>query len=312
MKKCFVRILLAFLVSAMFSLPLFSADAKVTYVKGKVEVSHNGGEWILLKTGDTVSQSDVINTGFQSEARINMNGSIMAVPALTRVTLETLSTSGSKDTVSLYVNTGAVRSKVTHTENKKIDYTARTAVAVASVRGTDFTITAIGAVSCLEGAVAVFSAKNFIPPVVNDDSSGEEKSEDSEKEGDSGIADADGASGNADTDSGSDAGTTKAPETTGAGADNNGPATAATPAKDISSNSGDGAVVVGAGQSTTFTGTGNPNKPTSTTADKTDKVKNTVTTQAQKEAAIIGGSKTNNDGTKSTKGTVVVNITLEE
>ena len=164
MKKCFTKILLAFLVSTLFSLPLFSADAKVTYVKGKVEVSHNGGDWILLKTGDVVSQSDVINTGFQSEARINMNGSIMAVPALTRVTLESLSTSDSKDTVSLYVNTGAVRSKVTHTENKKIDYTARTAVAVASVRGTDFTITARGKVSCREGAVAVYSAKNYVPP----------------------------------------------------------------------------------------------------------------------------------------------------
>ena len=289
MKKCFVRILLAFLVSAMFSLPLFSADAKVTYVKGKVEVSHNGGEWILLKTGDTVSQSDVINTGFQSEARINMNGSIMAVPALTRVTLETLSTSDSKDTVSLYVNTGAVRSKVTHTDNKKIDYTARTAVAVASVRGTDFTISAIGKVSCLEGAVAVFSAKNYIPPVVNNEAPGEEQSEDSEKESDAGITDAGGSS------------------------STEGPADATTPPKDISSNSGDGAVVVGAGQSTSFTDTGNPNKPTSTTADKTDKVKNTVTTQAQKDAASSGlNMAVNSDSTKATKGSVVVTITLED
>lgn len=276
MKKCFVRILLAFLVSAMFSLPLFSVDAKVTYVKGKVEVSHNGGDWILLKTGDTVSQSDVINTGFQSEARINMNGSIMAVPALTRVTLETLSSSGTQDTVGLYVNTGAVRSKVTHTENKKIDYTARTAVAVASVRGTDFTISAIGKVSCIEGAVAVFSAKNYIPPAVNEDV----RTEEEEKQEESGEAE--------------------------------GPATATTPPKEISSNSGEGAVVVAAGQSTTFTDTGNPNKPTNDTAGKTDKVKNTVTTQAQKEATAILGNKTNPDGTISTKGTVVVNITLED
>ena len=303
MKKCFVRILLAFLVSAMFSLPLFSVDAKVTYVKGKVEVSHNGGDWILLKTGDTVSQSDVINTGFQSEARINMNGSIMAVPALTRVTLETLSTSSSKDTVSLYVNTGAVRSKVTHTENKKIDYTARTAVAVASVRGTDFTITAIGKVSCIEGAVAVFSAKNYVPPVVDEDvnTEEEEKEEKQEGAGESEVAgDTEGA--------GESEGVA---ESKGAG-ESEGPATAATPPKEISSNSGDGAVVVGAGQSTTFTGTGNPNKPTNDTAGKTDRVKNTVTTQAQKEAVITGGSKNNNDGTQSTKGTVVVNITLEE
>ncbi len=276
MKKCFVRILLAFLVSAMFRLPLFSVDAKVTYVKGKVEVSHNGGDWILLKTGDTVSQSDTINTGFQSEARINMNGSIMAVPALTRVTLEALSTSSSKDTVSLYVNTGAVRSKVTHTENKKIDYTARTAVAVASVRGTDFTISAIGRVSCFEGAVAVFSAKNYVPPVISEEVVNQEE-ENQEDTGDS-----------------------------------EGPATATTAPKDISSNSGDGAVVVGAGQSTTFTDAGNPNKPTNDAAGKTDKVKNTVTTQAQKEALADIVNKAVTDNANPTKGTVIVNITLED
>ena len=303
MKKCFVRILLAFLVSAMFSLPLFSVDAKVTYVKGKVEVSHNGGDWILLKTGDTVSQSDVINTGFQSEARINMNGSIMAVPALTRVTLETLSTSSSKDTVSLYVNTGAVRSKVTHTENKKIDYTARTAVAVASVRGTDFTITAIGKVSCIEGAVAVFSAKNYVPPAADEDVNAEEEEKEEKQEG-SGESEVAGDTEGAGESEG-------VAESKGSG-ESEGPATATTPPKEISSNSGDGAVVVGAGQSTTFTGTGNPNKPTNDTAGKTDRVKNTVTTQAQKEAIITGGNKNNNDGTQSTKGTVVVNITLEE
>ena len=227
----------------------------------------------------------------------------MAVPALTRVTLETLSTSSSKDTVSLYVNTGAVRSKVTHTENKKIDYTARTAVAVASVRGTDFTITAIGKVSCIEGAVAVFSAKNYVPPVVDEDvnTEEEEKEEKQEGAGESEVAgDTEGA--------GESEGVA---ESKGAG-ESEGPATAATPPKEISSNSGDGAVVVGAGQSTTFTGTGNPNKPTNDTAGKTDRVKNTVTTQAQKEAVITGGSKNNNDGTQSTKGTVVVNITLEE
>ena len=57
MKKCFVRILLAFLVSAMFSLPLFSVDAKVTYVKGKAEVCRNNS-WVALAVGDEIKASE--------------------------------------------------------------------------------------------------------------------------------------------------------------------------------------------------------------------------------------------------------------
>lgn len=331
MKKTLVKLILAFLVSTVISLPLFSAEAKVTYVKGKVEVSHNGSDWIPLKTGDVIAQSDTINTGFQSEARINLNGSIMAVPALTRVTIETLKTSGTKDTVSLYVNTGAVRSKVTHTDNKKIDYTARTAVAVASVRGTDYTVTAGGIVTCAEGAVVVTAAKDYVAPPVTEDGSEDKKEESEEESGSEGEAgssstdtastdssDSTDSSGNTDTSATTDS--TEATETasntnTGASDKNNKSANATTDGKDISSTSTDGSIVVGAGQRTKATTAGKYEKSTSQTADKTDKIKNTGNTQAQKDAA-------NNTGTKAeqvpaeapipTTGTVVVTIVLEE
>jgi len=331
MKKTLVKLILAFLVSTVISLPLFSAEAKVTYVKGKVEVSHNGSDWIPLKTGDVIAQSDTINTGFQSEARINLNGSIMAVPALTRVTIETLKTSGTKDTVSLYVNTGAVRSKVTHTDNKKIDYTARTAVAVASVRGTDYTVTAGGIVTCAEGAVVVTAAKDYVAPPVTEDGSEDKKEESEEESGSEGEAgssstdtastdssDSTASSGNTDTSATTDS--TGATETasntnTGASDKNNKSANATTDGKDISSTSTDGSIVVGAGQRTKATTAGKYEKSTSQTADKTDKIKNTGNTQAQKDAA-------NNIGTKAgrvpaeapipTTGTVVVTIVLEE
>ena len=334
MKKTLVKLVLAFLVSTVISLPLFSADAKVTYVKGKVEVSHNGSDWVPLKTGDVIAQSDTINTGFQSEARINLNGSIMAVPALTRVTIETLKTSGSKDTVSLYVNTGAVRSKVTHTDNKKIDYTARTAVAVASVRGTDYTVTAGGLVTCAEGAVVVTAAKDYVAPVTTEDSSEDNKEEGEEEAGNEGDTS---SSGSTDSTSSSDSSgttdstattettgtaettttTTTGDKTTNTGSTdrNNKSANATTDGKDISSTSTDGSIVVGAGQRTKATSIGNYEKSTSQTADKTDKIKNTGNTQAQKDA-------TNNTGTKAeqipvdvpipTTGTVVVNIVIQD
>ena len=320
MKKTLVKLVLAFFISTVISLPLFSADAKVTYVKGKVEVSHNGSDWVPLKTGDSIAQSDTINTGFQSEARININGSIMAVPALTRVTIETLKSSGTKDTVSLYVNTGAVRSKVTHTDNKKIDYTARTAVAVASVRGTDYTVTAGGLVTCDEGAVVVTANKYYEEPASSDDSDdkknkeGEEESGNEEGSDSKGTTDSGTDKGSDDTKtSNSDTGTTNDSDKK-SDSKNNKSANATTDGKDISSTSGDGSIVVGAGMTAKLNSTGNYDKSTTQSQDKSDRIKNGGNTQAQKEAVNNGGTKVDtipNDAPIPTTGTVVVNIVLE-
>ncbi len=178
MKRLISKMIIALLVAMFTCSSIFAASAKVTYVKGKVEVS-NGSGWVTLKVGDVVNESETISTGFQSEARLNYNGSVMAVPALSRVTLEALQSSGSKDTVSIKVDTGAVRSKVTHTEGKRIEYTARTPVGVASVRGTDFAVFANGRARVFAGAVAYYKASDFIPPLahkeVADDASGEDK-----------------------------------------------------------------------------------------------------------------------------------------
>lgn len=160
MKRLVSKLFMVMLLTAMCCGTAFAASAKVTYVKGKVEVSR-GDAWVALKVGDEINESETISTGFQSEARLNYNGSVMAVPALSRVTLETLQTSASKDTVSLKVDTGAVRSKVTHTEGKRIEYSARTSVAVASVRGTDFAVFSTGRAKVFEGAIAYYDVKKF-------------------------------------------------------------------------------------------------------------------------------------------------------
>lgn len=299
MKKNFIRFILTGLFFSFVALPVFSADAKVTYIKGKVEVSRNG-EWVALNVGDSVAQSETINTGFQSEARLNLNGSVMAVPALTRVTLEKLSTSDSKDTVSLYVDTGAVRSKVTHTDNKKIDYTARTAVAVASVRGTDFTITAKGKVVCREGAVAVYSAKKYKAPAENES---EEVAEEETEE----VAETTNEIAAEETVENSEEAEPSVAETTDS------PATATTPSEEISVNSPAGSVVVGAGQTTSFNENGNPEKPATETSKKSDKIKNQVNTQSEKDAAGSDDSIPASipEDTKPKTGSIKVTIVLE-
>lgn len=174
MKRFVSKMIIAAALAVFACGSVFAASAKVTYVKGKVEISR-GNEWVSLKVGDEVNESETISTGFQSEARLNYNGSVMAVPALSRITLETLQSSGSKETVSLKVDTGAVRSKVTHTEGKRIEYSARTSVAVASVRGTDFAVFSNGKAKVFSGAIAYYKVADFIPPVVSK-TSGEEES----------------------------------------------------------------------------------------------------------------------------------------
>ena len=61
------------------------------------------------------------------------------------------------------LNVGAVRSKVTHPENKRVSQSIRNPVTVCSVRGTEYICFASGRVICFEGAVAVFPAKLISP-----------------------------------------------------------------------------------------------------------------------------------------------------
>ena len=337
MKKLNIKLLIAAFVAFSVCSPFFGADAKVTYIKGKVEVSRNG-QWVALSVGDTISQSETINTGFQSEARLNINGSVLAVPALTRVTLETLSTSESKDKVSLYVNTGSVRSKVTHTENKKIDYTARTAVAVASVRGTDFTISAKGAVSCREGAVAVYSAKRFnkmMQELAKQEEEAEEESEETtETTTDTSTAEAtteDSGTTTEVADAGTEAAETTATQESPAEVavapvtattttsepqpePAQQPATATTPPREITPVAPSGTVVVGAGQSTTFTPAGNPEKPQTDASQKSTKIKTQVTTMGEKstETPDTGSAPIIVVNNEPKKGTLIVTVALED
>ncbi len=133
---------------------VFADNAIVASVKGKVEVNRNN-TWIQVKPGDKIAESEMISTGFNSEAKIKYNDSVLYLAALTRVTLDTLISTSTTDKVNVYLNTGAVRSKVNHTENKRVSYTVRNPVAVASVRGTDFVMTDNSSIECFDGAVAV-------------------------------------------------------------------------------------------------------------------------------------------------------------
>lgn len=159
------KIFMAILASALFGMA-FADSAKVVSVEGKVEVSR-GGAWRALTANATVSEGDVIATGFKSSAVLSYHGSLMHLSALTRVTLEQLKQNEMKDSVSVFLNTGLVKSTVKPTGNKRVSYTVRNPIAVASVRGTDFTFTSNGAISCNEGAIATYPSAWYDPTAEN-------------------------------------------------------------------------------------------------------------------------------------------------
>ncbi len=279
MMKRNVRVIFASLICLSLFFALHAESATVSYVRGKVEVCRND-VWVPLKMGDTINPSEMISTGFQSEVKIKYNNSLMALGALTRITLDDLKTSGEKESVQLYLNTGSVRSRVTHTDNKKVSYTVKSPVAVASVRGTEFLMTGAGSVSCSEGAVAVYvntdakraaSDKSSRPAVQESDSETEEASSNS-------IASTDAAAASKDYV----------------------PANATTPANEINENAPAGAVVVAKDQQVTVLKNGLIDRPDDNAGKKKSKIVNIASTPVATETVMMGSAATTQTVTTTT------------
>lgn len=158
MKKIISSLLIFAALSA--GVALFSADAEITYVKGKVEVQR-GNEWVSLKPGDKVAKNEMISTGFQSEAKVKLLDSIMSLGPVTRISVEELSAGKTQDKVNVYLKTGSVRSQVNHADSKRVTYQVHTAVAVASARGTDYSMFSTGETFVASGVVGVAA---YVPP----------------------------------------------------------------------------------------------------------------------------------------------------
>lgn len=260
-----IRTLLLAAIFIALSTSVFAEEAVVTFVSGKVEVQRNG-QWIALQKGDSVQKSETISTGFQSEVKIKVMDSVMYLGPVTRITLEELSSNGKQDNVNVYLKTGTARSQVKHTDNKRVNYQVHTAVAVASCRGTDWTMDDSNNVFCLDGTVAVSSYDIENPPEMDlgdedeededteaesqEGESGEEKVEDGAGDGDS--KEADKASEDAKEDSG------KSGETS-SGSDSNSASTSDAENTNSNTNSNTSS---NAGTSTSKSSTSNANRNT--------------------------------------------------
>jgi len=261
MKTNVKKIILTGAISLLLAAAASADSVEVISTKGKVEVNRNDS-WVPIKAGDKVSESEVISTGFQSEAKVKYKDSIMQLGAMSRITLSKLASGETKDVVDVYLNTGAVRSKVNHSDDKKVSYTVRNPVAVASVRGTDFISFDDGSIVCYSGAVVLTPAALFDSEPAAAEETAEETSEETEN-----IAD-----------------TTPDPA--------DGESNAATPAEDIAPSSPKGGVIVLGGQQSVITTSGQAATPFETAVKEVKTAATTVSTQAASEAVSIGSSST--------------------
>lgn len=134
------------LATLVFSLAfgLSAIEATVVSVAGKVQVL-DGALWKDVKAGDILKKGDVIQTGFKSEAVIALasenENSRITVSQLSRLTVEQLAEHSSGDRTSVYLSAGSVKSEIKKTEDHRANYTVRSPIATAAVRGTELTVT---------------------------------------------------------------------------------------------------------------------------------------------------------------------------
>jgi hypothetical protein len=119
-------------------LPVFAQNATVERVSGKVEYMAARGRWTAARVGDTIPIGATISTGFRSSAVLSVSGSEITVMALTRMSIEDLAETNDSITTSLNLRTGRVRASVRSTSRKSTNFTLRSPVSTAAVRGTEF------------------------------------------------------------------------------------------------------------------------------------------------------------------------------
>ena len=115
--------------------PLVAISGEVVAVKGKAEIKQ-GGKWIPAKAGHKITSGLTISTGFKSELTLKIDGSVITVKPMTRLTIEEIAEKNETVSSEVYLNVGSVKADVKPASTKKVEFKVKTPVATASVRGT--------------------------------------------------------------------------------------------------------------------------------------------------------------------------------
>ena len=135
MRKLSLLILILFTIGA-FS--VYAAEkAVIKSFKGKVEVK-SGSSWSAVTEGMEIKPGSIISTGFKSSAVLDLGSSDLFVKQLTRMSIDELSKSGNTVKTNLNLSLGRVKANVKTSQGLKHDFTLKTPVSTAAVRGTVF------------------------------------------------------------------------------------------------------------------------------------------------------------------------------
>ncbi len=113
--------------------------AVVSAVTGKVEIQKAGEQaWIAATVGMEVPVRATISTGFGGRAVLKVGASTVTVAPLTRLRIDELSTKGNVVQTKLAMPVGRIRADVKASSGAKNDFTVKSALSTAAVRGTSF------------------------------------------------------------------------------------------------------------------------------------------------------------------------------
>ncbi len=133
-KKALIFILFCILVS-----PLFAAtEIVITDVSGRVELRQPGGNWKTAVPGMLLTKGSYISTGFNASARLEMGETVLFVKQLTRMQLEELMEKEGLQTTRFFLRVGKVGAEIKTAEGLKHNFTIKSPISTAAVRGTKF------------------------------------------------------------------------------------------------------------------------------------------------------------------------------
>jgi hypothetical protein len=145
--------------------------AALRELSGRVEIKAPGSAaWIPAEEGMAVEKTAVISTGFQGSALLVLENTRISIQPLTRLSLEEILERQGSEQVDLYLRTGRVRAEVRPPAGGRIDFTVRSPVATASVRGTVFDFDTVN-LRVAEGRVQFAGASGSPVPVRRGESS---------------------------------------------------------------------------------------------------------------------------------------------
>jgi hypothetical protein len=150
------KVILVFLIviTGGLSLGVFAQSGVIKEYRGTVELKPAGAtDFVPAIMGAQISQDTIISTGFKSSALLEVGSALITVRPLTRLTLTEIVASQGTETLNVNLHAGRLRVDVNPPAGAKASFTVISPSAVASVRGTSFSIDTMN-VHVSEGTVS--------------------------------------------------------------------------------------------------------------------------------------------------------------